>query len=276
VGEPLLPIRSYSQLTQYEECGEQYRLKRIVRVPEAPAVWFPAGNAFHHVTEQFDRTTLASSVERAAEYDWGQEFPAAFWNQANVLIASGADPDTSTWRTGGVGPKRPKGDDIDWWNEHGPDMVRAYVDWRVANAERYEIWVAPDGTPGIEWEGEAVLGGARVTARADRILVDKGTGATIIVDLKTGKSTPDNPLQLRIYRMVIERATAEPMWYGAFYMARGASLTKPVALDGTNEQAIEERFSRLEVGLEAGVFTPRPGSNCRQCGVKAHCIFAED
>jgi hypothetical protein len=276
VGEPLLPIRSYSQLTQYEECGEQYRLKRIVRVPEAPAVWFPAGNAFHAVTEVFDGEALDCGLDIAAAFDWGVSFGPAFSAAIQGLVERGADPDTSTWRTGGVGPKRPKGDDISWWLEHGPDMVRAYVDWRVANRDRYEIWVAPDGTPGIEWEGEAVLGGARVTARADRILVDKGTGATIIVDLKTGKSTPDNPLQLRIYRMVIERATAEPMWYGAFYMAREASLTKPVALDTTNEQAIEERFSRLEVGLEVGVFTPRPGRNCRQCGVKAHCIFAED
>jgi putative RecB family exonuclease len=277
--EPLSgpPIRSYSQLTQLEECGEQYRLKRIERLPEQPAIWFPAGNAFHAVTEVFDGEALDCGLDIAAAFDWGVSFGPAFNAAIRDLIDNkDADPDLSTWRTAGVGPKRPKGDDYDWWLEHGPDMVRAYVNWRVANAKRYGIWVAPDGTPGIEWEGTAELGGVQVTMRADRILVDIATGATIIVDLKSGKTTPDDPLQLRIYRMVIERVTAEPMWYGAFYMARDAALTPPVVLDTTNERAIEERFSRAEQAIQAGVFIPRPGSSCRQCGVKQHCIFVED
>lgn len=277
MGQEDLPIRSYSQLTQFESCPEQYRLRRIERRDEIPAVWFPAGNAFHDVTESFDKAAVANGVEIAAKFDWGISFPLAFAALRQELILKGADPDTSTWRVGGIGPRRPKGDDIAWWNDNGPDMVRAYVDWRLANAKRYGIWVAPDGTPGIEWEGTVEMGGVLVTIRADRILVDLGTGATIIVDLKSGKYEPDDPLQLRIYRMVIERATAEPMWYGAFYMARGASLTKPVVLDTTNEWAIEERFRRAELAIQAGIFTPRPSpSNCRQCGVKPHCVFSED
>jgi putative RecB family exonuclease len=112
--------------------------------------------------------------------------------------------------------------------------------------------------------------------KADRILVDQGTGATIIVDLKSGKRRPDNPLQLRIYRMVIERATAEPMWYGAYFMTREASLTTPVVLDTTNEWAIEERFRRAELAIQAGIFTPRPSpDNCTQCAFRDICQFAE-
>lgn len=235
-------------------------------------MWFPAGNAFHYMTEEFDRTAFVTGVEKAAEYDWAREFPGAFRNQVAELVEKGADPDTSTWRTAGRTPET-----VDWWNEHGPDMVRGYVKWRLANADRYEIWVAPDGTPGIEWEGTAVLGGVNVTMRADRIFVDKGTGATIIVDLKSGSYEPDDPLQLRVYHMVIERVTEQPMWYGAFYMARKQKLTKPLPLDTTNEYAIERRFDIAEDMIEAGIFPPRPSpSNCRQCGFKAHCIFAEE
>lgn len=273
-----LPVRSYSQLSQLESCGEQYRLQRIERLPRLPAVWFPAGNAFHELTECFDRAALVDGVERTANSgDWPGLFSLSLRKHVfEVREKSGIEP--SEWRTAGkVTKAQPNGEDIAWWTDNGPDMVRAYVNWRVRAKDRYTIWVAGDGTPGIEWEGEAELGGVRVTARADRIFVDQGTGATIIVDLKTGKYEPDDPLQLRIYRMVIERVTAEPMWYGAYYMAREAKLTAPVVLDTTNERAIGERFRRAESAIAAGIFTPRPSpSNCRQCDMRPHCQFAED
>jgi putative RecB family exonuclease len=267
-----LPIRSYSQLSQYEECGEQYRLKRIERRDELPAVWFPAGNTFHGITEAFDRFVLEHGIEVAVHEDWAGDWPMVFGLYVEEEHEKTPDIPVEEWRTAG----RTK-EDIPWWNEHGPEMVRSYVDWRVKNADRLGIWVAPDGTPGIEWEGTASIGGVRVTAKADRVFVDRNTGATIIVDLKSGSYEPDDPLQLRIYRMVIERATAEPMWYGAFYMARKAEMTKPFVLDTTNEQAIAQRFQRMELGISAGVFTPRPSKrNCAQCGFKRHCIFVEE
>lgn len=272
--EPLseLPIWSYSQLSQYEECGEQYRLKRIERLAETPAVWFPAGNAFHEVTEEFDRESLTLGIEYASFGDWTNRFQTAFRLLIDEQIAKTPDIPVEEWRTAG----RTK-EDIPWWDEHGPDMVRDYVNWRLKNADRYGIWVAPDGTPGIEWEGTVPIGDVQVTMRADRVMVDKGTGATIIVDMKSGRHEPDDPLQLRIYRMVIERATSEPMWYGAFYMARKALLTKPVVLDTTNEWGIEERFRRAQAGKAAGIFTPRPSErNCQQCGFRKHCQFTED
>ena len=265
------PIRSYSQLSQYEECGEQYRLKRIERRDELPAVWFPAGNAFHQVTEVFDVQVVKFGLEAALLTDWPSLFPGFLAQFVEEELEKTNVP-VEEWRTAG----RTK-EDIPWWNEHGPEMVRSYVDWRVKNADRLGIWVAKDGTPGIEWEGTASIGGVRVTAKADRVFVDLNTGATLIVDLKSGSYEPDDPLQLRIYRMVIERATAEPMWYGAFYMARKAEMTKPFVLDTTNEQAIAQRFQRMELGISAGVFTPRPSKrNCAQCGFKRHCIFVEE
>jgi CRISPR/Cas system-associated exonuclease Cas4 (RecB family) len=60
-------------------------------------------------------------------------------------------------------------------------------------------------------------------------------------------------------------------------MARKAEMTKPFVLDTTNEQAIDQRFQRMEHGITAGVFTPRPSKrNCAQCGFKQHCIFVEE
>jgi CRISPR/Cas system-associated exonuclease Cas4 (RecB family) len=264
------PIRSYSQLSQIEECPEQYRLKRIERLAETPAVWFPAGNAFHGITEGFDRYAVQNGLHEAALIDWADDWPMVFGLCIEEERAK-TDLPVEEWRTAG----RTK-EDIPWWNEHGPDMVRSYVNWRVENQSRYGIWVAPDGTPAIEWEGLASLGAIPVTAKADRVFIDLKTGATIIVDLKAGRE-PEGTLQLRVYRMVIERVTDEPMWYGAYYMARKGEMTKPIPLDATNEYAIERRFEIAEEMIEGGIFPPRPSPrNCRQCGFKAHCIFAED
>jgi putative RecB family exonuclease len=275
-----LPLRSYSQLSQLEECGERYRLQRIERKPRSPAVWFPAGNAFHEVTELFDRAALTYGLDHpnVLGTDWLSLFPETFDRLIAEQVEKTPDVPVGEWRTAGKRTKaNPNGEDIDWWMGYGPDLVDAYINWRAKAKDRYAIWVAADGTPGIEWEGEAALGGVRVTARADRIFTDLGTGATIIVDLKTGRYEPDDPLQLRIYRMVIERVTAEPMWYGAFYMAREARLSAPVVLDTTNEWAIEERFARSERAIELGLFIPRPSPrNCTQCDMRPHCQFVED
>jgi hypothetical protein len=100
-------------------------------------------------------------------------------------------------------------------------MVNDYIEWRVRHRDRYSNLGSSGREPRDRMGRRRELGGVNVTMKADRILVDQGTGATIIVDLKSGKRRPDNPLQLRIYRMVIERATAEPMWYGAYFMTQG-------------------------------------------------------
>jgi hypothetical protein len=45
--------RSFSQLTTYLDCGEQYRLKYVEKHREQPAVWSVGGTAFHSCAEWF-------------------------------------------------------------------------------------------------------------------------------------------------------------------------------------------------------------------------------
>jgi hypothetical protein len=45
---------SYSQVNEYTNCSERYRLTRIVGVNEDPAYWFIGGSAVHSATEAVD------------------------------------------------------------------------------------------------------------------------------------------------------------------------------------------------------------------------------
>ena len=38
---------SYSQFTTYLECGEKYRLNKIIQVDEDPSWWLAGGTAVH-------------------------------------------------------------------------------------------------------------------------------------------------------------------------------------------------------------------------------------
>lgn len=110
--------RSYSQLSQYTKCAEEYRLKRIERRAEAPAVWFPAGTAFHEITELFDRWALNDGLTAAAAKDWGSRFSETF--EAHLDELREQAPDESKWRVAGVSKALPNGEDIAWWAERGP------------------------------------------------------------------------------------------------------------------------------------------------------------
>lgn len=52
--------RSYSQMNTWLQCGEAFRLEKILRVPRVPGLWFPAGSAVHATIEKWLRERLAS------------------------------------------------------------------------------------------------------------------------------------------------------------------------------------------------------------------------
>lgn len=46
---------SYSQFTTWLQCGEKWRLTKILKVEEDPAWWLIGGTAVHVATEAIDR-----------------------------------------------------------------------------------------------------------------------------------------------------------------------------------------------------------------------------
>lgn len=61
--------RSYTQLRQWAECGERYRLERLEHAPSRPGVWLPAGTAVHAACEEYLRNSLAPKVPGVPEED---------------------------------------------------------------------------------------------------------------------------------------------------------------------------------------------------------------
>lgn len=52
---------SYSALSDWLQCGELYRLKRTLSLPERPAWWNVGGHAVHSATEAYDRQHYATA-----------------------------------------------------------------------------------------------------------------------------------------------------------------------------------------------------------------------
>ena len=51
---------SYSAFSTWLSCGQQYKLTRILQVPEAPAWYLAGGTAVHTATEDYDRAVFAA------------------------------------------------------------------------------------------------------------------------------------------------------------------------------------------------------------------------
>jgi hypothetical protein len=49
---------SHSQMTTWLQCGEKYRLTKIVQVPEDPAWFFAGGTSVHAAADAIDHQLL--------------------------------------------------------------------------------------------------------------------------------------------------------------------------------------------------------------------------
>ena len=50
---------SFSGFDTWTGCQEKYRITRILKHESAPAVWLPAGTAFHSAADHIDRELIA-------------------------------------------------------------------------------------------------------------------------------------------------------------------------------------------------------------------------
>lgn len=179
----------------------------------------------------------------------------------------------SEWMTAGARGCQ----DRDWWEGHGPELVRNFTSWYESNPDA-SVWHTPDGEPAIELPLDVTFGSVRVRMIVDLVL-QIGT-ALVVTDHKSGARSPDGVSQLSIYASGIELQYGIRPKYGTFFMLRGVGKEEPkthfltpTVLDGY-EHSVDwwtKQFAMFDAAVKAGTFIAHPGEQCKRCGVAYAC-----
>lgn len=185
-------------------------------------------------------------------------------------------PEGKTPRAGGRPTKAaPNGEDYAWWMANGPAYVQSWITWRQNNPSLH-ILTMEDGKPAIELDVRVDIEVndelIQLKGFIDRVFVDANTGEVLIVDLKTGKTTPA-PMQLAFYRRALKAAYGIDAPYGAYWMAREGSLSTIHNLEPYTDEMVDYWVAKTYAGVQAGIFLPHVTSMCRGCGVRTHCYI---
>ena len=196
---------------------------------------------------------------------WADSF-----NQAIADIETrnpGTNP--TDWRVGGRATKEnPDKENKAWWDENGLNMFKEFIAaWRESHIK---IWETPEGLPGIELGFNQYFGNVLIKGFADLVGV-LPTGELIVVDFKTGSSTPDSSMQLGLYACLMEMQFGIRPTRGYFYSARKAKFEEADGMSRWTVEVFTELFAQFARGLDAEIFLPNIGMSCRTCGVKDYC-----
>lgn len=189
------------------------------------------------------------------------------WAKAWAEETKDADP--TQWRVTKSSQTKanPNGENYDWWNAQGKEMLQSWIDWRKAVG--WQIWRAPDNRLAIELDFNIPIAGVQVKMSIDRVFV-RPDGDLVILDLKTGKRTPQSDLQLAVYAAGIDLAYGvRPKW-GTYWMARKAGTESITDLDTYPTKQIETLVAGFDKARHAGIFLPNHG-HCHMCSVREFC-----
>lgn len=200
-------------------------------------------------------------------FDAEAAFHEAFQDELNAY------PDDANWLTSGRPSKaHPVGEDEDWWRAQGPGMVQRWIDWRKESP--WEIWIAPDGQPGIELELNVLIDKTQeVKMFIDCVFATAPNNQRPMpVDVKSGSRVPDSHTQLGLYKVGLELAyPGVHVSGGCYWMARSGTTTPVITLDEYTPRLFAEWFRQVRVAKQMGVFLPNPSNLCRSCKVGEHC-----
>lgn len=260
---------SHSGYQDYSECGEKYRLKRVVKVPQRPYLAGPAGTAFHAWTDVYDHLFT----------EHGSGFAMPHWPEFFEQALKAEEEKTGLSRdqfavSGKATKEKPDKENIAYWRDVlGPELCRKYVDYR-GNADTTIARDLPQdatgNTTGIEYELSYSVGQVKVKAYVDRIEYDID-GNLLAIDTKTW-ARKRITAQLPAYVVGLQKAGI-PAVGGAYYEARKGVLS-PVQYFGWDEFKLASLYEQAAVMEAQGLYLPRVSDDCGWCSVRDHCQFA--
>lgn len=191
------------------------------------------------------------------------------WNKELRERSKDTDIPQSSWKASGRATKKyPNKEDDKWWAENGPKQLDNWVQFRGNGWQIYDI----NGTPGIEINVLAMMDGVPVKMMIDRLMVTP-EGELVILDLKSGRTTPDW-MQLAFYAAGMDLTLGiRPKW-GTYWMARTGTTSAMIDLDKYPTEVIVDFVKRFDNARKQGIFLPNL-SHCSRCGFNDKCKWKE-
>ncbi|MGW1740007.1 RecB family exonuclease [Nocardia sp. NPDC001965] len=251
---------SVSQYNQYKRCPYSYKLSRIDKVWQRPAAWLAQGSAVHKAVEE---TELHDLPLEAAE----DVFRESYSDEVGKYTE--ATPNFNYWSRSG-----PYAGEADIERRYGLglEQVGRYFSWREKHPEDV-IWIAEDGTPGIEIGFDIDLDGVRIRGFIDQVLKGTAENEAIPRDIKSGNK-PGDEFQLATYGAALRKQWGVEVSRGDYWMGRTGKPTLQYDLTEWPTERVAEEFHTLAQALDDADFEPDPEpSRCRFCDVSYHCAF---
>lgn len=265
--------RSVSQLKQFEKCPQAWYRARVLRAWQRPAAWLPQGSAVHGAIEWYERTNRTGTIEEML-------IVFARLYAEEVAGYTKITPNFEWWQASGRydGKK-----DIPRRYLKGVEQCKAYVEYYRAYPQEV-IWVAPDGTPGIELSFNIDLEGVPVRGFIDAVItrpvgIWEGDTEAVVRDAKTGND-PGDDFQLAVYALALRMQYGLDVTKGDYWMGRSGKPTATYDLTDWDYERVAAKFLELEAGIQAGLETgefpayPDP-DKCRFCDVGYGCPYSE-
>jgi putative RecB family exonuclease len=264
---------SYSQYSQYKRCAYSWYLARRLKVWRRPAAWLPQGTAVHEAAEEYEKSGRDMALD-----DVRSVFCDAYTREVEKYTED--TPNFEYWfRSGPYGGA----DDVERRLGIGLGQVNKYVDWYDRHPEEV-IWIAPDGTPGIELGFDIDLDRIQIRGYIDAVIqTDSGMAGdsddgsprpTLVVrDNKTGNK-PGDDFQLALYAVALQEQFGVFVDTGDYWMGRTGKPTVFYDLSGWTRERVAQEFRELRENIEAERFEPDPEpSKCMFCDVASSCAF---
>lgn len=261
---------SYSGFDDISSCGERYRLKRVVKVPQKPGMARVGGSAFHLWTEGYD-------LHRLGVDDIGPEPADLIFERLVEEEEEESGIPRDKWQISGRKTKeKPNKEDFEVWRDTLlPDLCGQYVEWVSSTPWRIATDLPPDvngRTVGIEYSFKMYIRYTLVPGVIDRVMVDEH-GNIGAVDLKSW-ARERRSIQNPTYLVALQKAGVPATW-AAYYHARKGVADDPKFLVNWNEERLAAMYDQAAMLAQNGIFIPRPSDDCRSfCSVAPHCQFS--
>lgn len=254
--------RSVSQYKTYQACPYQYYLQRVERVWQRPAAWLSQGSADHAAFEAYERSGRTMSLEEMQDV-----YAESYMEETNKYAEE--TPRLDYWFASG--PYKGQAD-IERRYQLGLDQCKRYQDWYEKHPKEV-IWIAPDGTPGIELGFDIDLDGVQVKGYIDAVITTENYGNAIVRDNKTG-NTPGDDFQLTTYAVALNKTYGTNIVEGDYWMGRTGKPTIAYDLSAWTEERLTDAFGEMNEGVLSESFDPDPDpKKCNFCSVNASCVY---